>query len=237
MARAQGPNGGICSQTGLALLGSSRANEVVSVEFDEPAPSSLATVYASIHARDPFGLVRLNLYAQAGGHRGLIASAFVPSGWDGPCIVATGICAESWHVDAQGFSDVTLSVSLAARVCCSAFSVAVPPALLNRSSMPQDTQNLLALGPMPWTPDRGFYQALAGASGAPTVPDGSRVLRLWAHAAGAGASIAVSGGFSAFTLPVPPAAAGVEVLPGGNLVGPVMVTFTATDAYLVELVR
>lgn len=222
----------------LALPGGNQPSEILSVMFDAGCPSSLATVYASVFGRDPFARVRLNLVAHARGHRGILASAFVPPGWDGPVIAVTGVCVESWHVEAQGAQDAVLSASLAARRCCSGFGVHVPPELLMVDQLPQDLLSGLRVPPMPWTPDRGAYSVKAGAAPATeNIEARTRVLRIWAHASGAGGSIAATIGVVSFTLPVPATAEGSQVLPRGNLVGPGSITFANVDAYVVELVR
>ncbi len=243
MVDVHGP-GGFDHLPRRKLLGSTQPNEVLSIMFADPdagCPSSLATVYASVFGRQAFAAVRLNLIACARGHRGVIASAFVTPGWNGPCIIATGVCCESWHVEAQGAEDAELTATLVARQCCSSFSVWVPPDLLQQDQLPQDTMSGLRVPPMPWAPDRGYYSVQGGAVSPPnvTVEARTRVLRIWAHAPAGGpvGTVAANFGAQVFTLQVPAGANGVEVIPRGNLVGPGTIVFTGTDSYVVEQSR
>ena len=89
-----------------------------------------------------------------------------------------------------------------------------------------------------WLDLNGPVKRIAGTVGTQTLANGGKILRIWAHASGAGASVAFPSGIGSGTVTVAvangatfwyePLHLGCVVPAGGTL------TFTSTDSFLVE---
>lgn len=206
------------------------------------SPASCCTVYVAVN-RTPgleAAIVRVNLIADLFGTRELVASAFLPQGFRGPCIVVTGMQVDGWHVQFQATSSrVVLKAGIQAMRGCAGFAIAVPPTLL----CPDPALTPLALldpNPMPWTPTNGLW-------GLHTDDDegvdaelvaGERVLGLTMLAdPGADGQIEIDLCGGPRDTIIVPAGSSYELEPGGNLEGPGTITFANFLSWTVHTVR
>jgi hypothetical protein len=223
----------------VTSLSQVQAREILAVPWDDPQPvSSEATVYAGLVSREPAatGTVAVSLVAGLLGHRQTVATAGIPPGFSGLAVVATGIVADSWHVEAMGGgSDISLQVALGIRQCCSGFGVFVPPEL--QSNIPTPPGEDFPARVQPIGREHGAYRGVTAANTAISVSldEGDRVLRAEVDTSG---GVAVSLSFASFSWLIP-ADDRREISPAGNLQGPAtLTTGGATVAYyMFELVR
>jgi hypothetical protein len=223
----------------VTQLSAQKPREILAVPWDDTNPvSSEATVYAGLVSREPAatGTVAVRLVAGLLGHRQVVATAGIPPGFSGIAVIASGIVADAWHVEAfGGGSDVQLQCALGIRQCCSGFGVFVPPEL--QSNIPAEGGSALPARVLPLGREHGAYRAITGSgTAAITLDAADRILRFEVTADGA-VSTPVSGlpGFSWII----PAGTTHEIQPRGNLQGPAAITIGApgADYYLLELVR
>lgn len=217
----------------IGHLSPSEPRTVVTVPLPDGATSSLATLYAQLAptVRAPTQ-VAVRLEAELMGMRQLVATAAIPPGYSGIVAIATGIVADAWHGTAYGvLQRGSLSMSLAARPCCSAFNVQVP-AQLSTFLTPR-LQPATPAACMPLSRHEGGYEVVTGATGAVAVAVTERVLRIVAI------SDAAIGGLSGLGSSILhwPASTRVDFEPRGNAEGPRNLVFTNTTYYQVELVH
>ena len=216
--------------------------EILSVPIDcDDNVASQATVYAGLQSRLPAvgGTVAVSLVAGLLGHRATVATVGIPPGFDGLAVTASGIVADSWHVEAfGGGSDVQLSAALGVRHCCSGFAVFCPPEL--QSNIPQAQTGAPDFPPrvLPLGREHGSYRVITGTSapgpGAILLDNGDRVLRVVISAGLAGAAFS---GFPNWSWLIP-ADTTQTLEPRGNQQGPAVVALTGdVEYYSIEVVR
>jgi hypothetical protein len=174
----------------------------------------------------------VRLVAGLMGHRQLVGTAGIPPGFDGIAVIASGIVADAWHVEAYGgASDTLLTVSLGIRQCCSGLNIEIPGEL-QCSIPPAEGETLARVHPI--IRNRGLWRLASGEGDATvTLWRGDRVLRLEVHASNQDATVdGLPGGQWVIQ-----ASETGELLPNGNLCGPRDLTFADTDHYAVEIVR
>jgi hypothetical protein len=225
-------------RTQITKLGRS-PREVLAVPLDTTVPTgSEATVYVGLRSSSPAAVVAVQLVAGLLGHRHPVGAAVVPAGYDGIAVVASGIVADAWHVEAWASPtgatppDVSLEVGLGIRQCCSGYAVAVPTELQSLLIMLPDG------GPartMPLGRAKGAYRVLSGFGGLINLPllAGDRLLRLGVDSAGP-ANVIVNGIGNSFNLPPGEL---VVIEPGGNFAGPTTITISAAEWAWAEVVR
>lgn len=220
--------------------------EVLSVPAEDGLPvSSEATVYAGLTTRSA-NVIGVRLVAGLMGHRTVIGAAGIPAGFDGICVIASGVVADAWHVEAwdnpppgvDPAADLKLTVALGIRQCCSGFAVEVPADLQARIPNLPAASAAGDLSPvLPFGRDQGAYRVLTD-TGAPlsfTVEPGERILRLVLDPLDATDMNVVGFPGAAASLVLPPVRA--EILPNGNAAGPATITVGFADYGLLELVR
>jgi hypothetical protein len=206
--------------------------EILAVPWDASEPvSSEATVYASLSQRTG-ATVAVRLVAGLLGHRQLVGQAGIPPGFSGIAVIASGICADAWHVEAFGtLLDAKLDVALGVRPCCSGFAVQVP-ALLQ--------QNVPLINPltpalcMPLNRADGRYELVSGDAGTENLIAGERVLRLVVTADPLLPATVSGVSLALWAIPIGETR---ELQPRGNLEGPRDITFVNTTFYSLETVR
>lgn len=217
--------------------------EILSVPIDcDDNVASQATVYAGLQSRLPpvGGTVAVSLVAGLLGHRQTVATVGIPPGFDGLAVTASGIVADAWHVEAfGGGSDVSLSVALGVRHCCSGFAVFCPPEL--QSNIPQAQTGAPDFPPrvLPLGREHGAYRVIAGTSapgpGAILLDNADRVLRIVVSAGPAG-DVAFYG-FPIWSWVIPSRTT-QTLEPRGNQQGPAALSLTGdVEYYSIEVVR
>jgi hypothetical protein len=84
--------------------------------------------------------------------------------------------------------------------------------------------------------ERQNWGQLTGVAGLVPIPAGACILSITCYATAAGATLQIGGG-PVIALGTPPVGGsrGVDIDVGGGVVGPLNVTFTGTDNYLIDL--
>jgi hypothetical protein len=211
------------------------AREILSVPWSDTEPvSSEATVYAGLQSNTPApaGVVAVRLVAGAMGFRAPIATVGIPPGFSGLAIVASGIVADAWHVEAWGGgTDAQLNCALAIRQCCSGLNVELPT-MLQHDVPPLAGQTRSSVHSL--IRNRGAWRLVAGTGDATeTLECCDRVLRLEVHASNQDATVE---GLPEGTWTIQAGETG-ELWPDGNLGGPLTLEFEDTDHYAIEIVR
>lgn len=207
-----------------------------------------ATVYCNVKPRAAPGFARVNLMAGSLGQRSLVASAFVPQGFEGPVISASGIAVDGWYVWAQATdSSLELDLVLQAEGCCAEPAIVVPSELQQPPGgvveviPPAVFAELVSKNPAPWQKDTGLWGLVTDASaGVPPymVPPGVRIVGLAAVADalldGTITIVTTTGTQPLITIP---AGGDFRLNPRGSLVGPATVTWTNLERIVIETVR
>lgn len=219
----------------VSKLSRDRPREVIAVPWDDTNPvSSEATVYASVRSRltGPAAVVGVRLVAGLMGERQLVGTAAFAPGQSGIGVIASGIVADAWHVEAYGGGeDTLLTVELGIRQCCSGFAAYVPPE--RRIDIPPVQGETMARC-SPLTNASGTQRYITGAAGVAQLVAGDKLQRVQVRADPLVAATVAGLPGGAWTIP---AARVWNVAPAGAISGPLAITFTNTEFFLVEVNR
>lgn len=211
--------------------------EILSVPWEDTEPvSSEATVYAGLQSRvtGVGGVVAVSLVAGLLGHRQVVGTVGIPPGFDGLAVIASGIVADAWHVEAYGGgSDIKLSVALGIRQCCSGFGVFVPPEL--QTDIPIANTKPFSARVLPLGREHGAYRMVSGSGGGSVgMGRGERMLRMVVTGDDPSATVT---GIPEQNLWIILNGETREIQPRGNLQGPRTIVITNSTYHLIELVR
>jgi len=245
--------GGGCKSEGGVPARRNQIDEALGAAVAFPGDEKLAldgefscvTLYAASNASPLPGLssfIRINLFAESGSARDLVASVIFPTGFRGMLMRVSGWQVDSWHVTMQATSTkATTKLVIQGDSCCAEPAIVIPEFLQNPSGLEgfPPVSFLEQPSPGPKQGERGLWRIRTEAGANPVVLlEGERVVGLTVRAGVLAATVTIAGKIEVNGIVTVEPGDSWRLDPAALLVGPATITFGGGFLrFVVETVR